>query len=67
MQLPDRMRSPGPEWETGYPAFAARETLIAERYHHLFEALRYVGECLDPVLGQSVTAGRWTPPDRRWA
>lgn len=64
--LPPAMLSPGPEWETGYPKFAAAETLIPERYHDLREALQFVGECLDPILRGSVTTGRWNPSARRW-
>lgn len=66
VRLPDKMCPPGPEWVTGYPAFAAKETLIAEQYHDLHEALRYVGECLNPILAGSVTAGRWSPRARCW-
>ena len=67
VRLPDEMRTPGPEWERGYPTFAAKETLIPERYHDLRTALRCVGECLDPILGGTLTTGRWSPSDRRWA
>lgn len=66
VRLPTEMCSPGPEWATGYPAFAARETLVPERYHDLHEALRYVGECLNPVLDRSLAAGQWNPRARRW-
>ena len=64
--LPETMRSPASEWETGYPKYAAHETLIPAQYHDLDEALRYVGECLDPILSGRVTTGRWNPYDRRW-
>lgn len=64
--LPPAMRPPGLEWEPGYPKFAAAETLIPERYHDLGEALRFVGECLDPILSGRLTTGRWNPRDRRW-
>ncbi|MFI5844461.1 nucleotidyl transferase AbiEii/AbiGii toxin family protein [Catenuloplanes sp. NPDC051500] len=66
MTLPTAMRAPAPEWRTGYPAFAAKETLIDRRYHDLDEAIRFVGECLDPVLSGQVEGGRWSPTLRSW-
>jgi hypothetical protein len=67
LTLPAKVRSPGPEWEKGYPPFAARETLIPVQFHDLGEALRLVGGCLDPVLNRSVSTGVWEPLRQRWA
>lgn len=66
VHLPASMRSPGPEWDAGYPRYAAAETLIPEKYHDLAQALQYVGECIDPILSGAVTTGRWIPGTRRW-
>jgi hypothetical protein len=66
LTLPAAMGIPGPEWKAGYPAFARRETLIDERYHDLDAALRFVGECLDPVLSREIVTGLWDSGRRRW-
>lgn len=64
--LPASMQVPGPEWQTQYPRFATRETLIPEEFRDLEEAVRLVGRCLDPVLDGSLAAGRWDPIEQRW-
>ncbi|GAA0738223.1 hypothetical protein GCM10010199_61030 [Dactylosporangium roseum] len=67
LTLPDSMHVPGAEWETGYPEFAAKETLIPPQFHDLHEALQLVGECLNPVLSGQIKIGRWDPVQRRWS
>ena len=63
--LPPSMRSPGVGWVDGYPAEAGRTSLDRE-LHRLDAALAYVGDCLNPVLGGTLTAGRWNPRTLSW-
>ncbi len=60
MQLPERMASPGPQWSSGYAAYA-RKTKIDESLRTVEAALEHVGRCLDPLLSRARGVGRWHP------
>lgn len=60
MQLPQEMVSPGPQWPSGYGAYA-RKTKIDKPVHSIEAALGHVGQCINPLLGGSRDQGRWRP------
>lgn len=65
MQLPEQMVSPGPQWPSGYAAYA-RRTKIGESFHTIEAALEHVGLCIDPLLSGARDTGRWRPGAGWW-
>ncbi|WP_019930670.1 nucleotidyl transferase AbiEii/AbiGii toxin family protein [Nocardia sp. BMG111209] len=63
--LPSSICSPGPGWTIGYRNEARSSTLPTD-LHVLEAALGSVGECLNPLLDGTVTAGEWNPESRYW-
>lgn len=64
--VPDRIVSPGPRWEDGYPRQAALAADFPRQYHALDVALDLVGECLNAVLSDEDISGVWDPLASRW-
>ncbi|WP_297737270.1 nucleotidyl transferase AbiEii/AbiGii toxin family protein [Nocardioides sp.] len=60
MKLPEQMVSPGPQWPSGYAAYA-RKTKIDESLHALEAAIEHVGRCVNPLLSGARSTGRWHP------
>lgn len=60
MQLPEQMVSPGPQWPSGYAAYA-RKTRIDESLHTIEAALEHAGLCISPLLSGAREIGRWHP------
>jgi hypothetical protein len=60
LQLPEQMVSPGPQWPSGYAAYA-RKTKIDESLHTIEAALEHVGHCISPLLSGARDTGRWHP------
>lgn len=58
--LPESMKSPGEEWVAGFRKNAPRFAGLPEGLYELNAALDYVGKCLNPVLGGTLS------PDSRW-
>ncbi len=60
IRLPTALVAPASNWSSGYRAYA-RKTRIDAALHDLESALRHVGMCMNPLLGQTRTTGRWQP------
>jgi hypothetical protein len=60
MRLPQNMVSPGPQWPSGYGAYA-RRTSIDQALHSMQDALEHVGRCISPLLDGSRETGLWRP------
>jgi predicted nucleotidyltransferase component of viral defense system len=60
MQLPEQMVSPGPQWPTGYGAYA-RKAKIDTAFHTMEAALEHVGICINPLVSSSRDSGLWLP------
>ena len=59
-RLPVEMVAPGPDWAGGYHS-AARNSPLSAELRSLDPALTYVGQCLNPLLNGSRSAGLWRP------
>ncbi len=64
IELPTRLESLGPQWPAGYSAYA-RRTMLGRTLLQLDAALGAAGDCLNPLLDGTRTAGRWAP-GRGW-
>lgn len=60
MQLPERMVPPGPQWASGYAAYA-RKIKFDVSLHTIEASLEHVGRCIDPLLSGARDTGRWHP------
>ncbi|MBF6102181.1 nucleotidyl transferase AbiEii/AbiGii toxin family protein [Nocardia cyriacigeorgica] len=66
LALPSAIHLPGPLWEHSYPAIARTIHRLPPELHHTGAALAYLGQCMNPILNGTITAGTWNHTDQTW-
>lgn len=66
LELPHKLRQPGPDWATNFPTAAASFAEYPREFWNLDAALEFAGNCLDEVLQGVRSSGRWDPTQRAW-
>lgn len=65
--LPTSLILPSTSWNSGYAKIAKTVNGLPENARSIDDALRIVGECLNPLLGQHLKTGSWDPIEGRWS
>lgn len=65
IELPTSMQVPGQGWATGYLETASTSPL-SPAMHNLDTAIAHVGDCLNPILSETLDRGGWNPAEHRW-
>ncbi|MFC6013607.1 nucleotidyl transferase AbiEii/AbiGii toxin family protein [Nocardia lasii] len=65
LTLPTAVRSPGPQWDSGYRA-EARNARLESRLHALGDALAVLTAFLCPLLDGTRNSGTWDPLMQSW-
>ncbi|MGS2664593.1 nucleotidyl transferase AbiEii/AbiGii toxin family protein [Corynebacterium glucuronolyticum] len=63
MTLPKAMISPGPKWESEYGMSARKNKATAGEYNTLEKALKFAGQCLNPVLARLLQESASSPEE----
>lgn len=66
LALPRTMQLPAPTWASGYRAAARRFGALPATFHDVNAALKFVGICLNPLLGTENPTGSWDPEAATW-
>lgn len=66
IDLPVKVASPDREWEAGFPRAARKAVGFPSEYHVLENALKCVGNCINPLLANQIVEGRWDPESQSW-
>ncbi|MFC9935830.1 nucleotidyl transferase AbiEii/AbiGii toxin family protein [Glutamicibacter sp. NPDC127525] len=66
IRLPDQLVSPHPSWNKEYPKAARAFAQYPQHLLPLDKALDYAGTCLNEILNNTRTEGRWNPEHQQW-